>query len=218
MVPIFFGWTFTDPIACSHHRAPDYFTESIKSERGFWGWSCSSYINYLLGFCPRSDDLHQAGEDCRPNTKGMFMITTNGVAPFASGQWSMAATGSSKNGVLYRRDPLLEQIDEWGKLEGDFNYRGAHTKHPLAGTTFDWAHLNQIENELGELDKLKFNVNDEHDGESNKQTISTERWRQNDKFRLQENPLLVMNNDSLSIQRDHSHLSDDDFQFPKVTY
>lgn len=142
------------------------------------------------------------------------MITTNGAAPFAAGQWRMATVGSPKNGLFYRRDPLQEQIDEWGKLEGEFNYRGGHSKLPSAATTYDWSHLNQIENELSELDKLKFNVND--NGEQ-KPTASTERWRQNDKFRLQENPLLMMN-DSISIQQHHSHLSDDDFQFPKVTY
>lgn len=142
------------------------------------------------------------------------MITTNNVAPFASGQWSMTAGGSSKNGLFYRRDPLQEQIDEWGKLEGEFNYRGIHSKYPSIGTTHDWFHLNQIENEFSELDKLSSNVNANNE---QKQTTSTERWRQNDKFRLQENPLLVMN-DSLNIQQHHSHLSNDDFQFPEVTY
>lgn len=142
------------------------------------------------------------------------MITTNNVAPFASGQWSMTASGNSKNGLFYRRDPLQEQIDEWGKLEGEFNYRGIHSKYPSAGTTYDWSQLNQIENEFSELDKLNSNVNANNE---QKQTTTTERWRQNDKFRLSENPLRVMN-DSLSIQRHHSHLSNDDFQFPKVTY
>lgn len=203
-----------DPIACSHHRAPDYFSESIKSDRGFWGWSCTSYINYLLGFCPRSDDLHQAGEDCRPNTKGMYLITTNGAAPFASGQWSMAAAGSSKNRLLHRRDPFQEHIDEWGKLEGEFNYRGVNSNYPSSGAVYDWSHLNQIENEFNDVDKLQFNVNADNE---HKQTASTERWRQNDKFRLHENPLIIMN-DSLSTLRHHSHVANDDFQYPKVTY
>lgn len=124
----------------------------------------------------------------------------------------MSSTGTSKNNVHYRRDPLQEQIDEWGKLDGDFNYRSKHKKYQSAGTAYDWSHLNQIENEFNDLDKLNFNANNEH-----KHTPSTERWRQNDKFKLQENPLLALN-ESLSIQQHHSHLSNDDFQFPKVTY
>lgn len=214
-----FWFSRADPISCSHHRAPDYFTESINSDRGFWGWQCASYINYLLGFCPRSDALHQAGEDCRPNTKGMYMITTNSAAPFASGQWSMASTESSKSGAFYRRDPLQEQIDEWGKLDGEFNNdnRGGHFKATAMGNAYDWSRLNQIESEFSEPDKLNVNFN-EH---KHTTASSNERWRQNDKFKLKENPLFTFVNDSTNTwqrHHPHSHLSNDDFQFPKVTY
>ncbi|KAG4068087.1 hypothetical protein HA402_001512 [Bradysia odoriphaga] len=75
-----------DPLACSHHRAPQYYAESIRSLAGFWGWSCQSYMNYLLGLCPKSEKLFVAGEDCRTETRGMFLVTTNSVAPFAIGQ------------------------------------------------------------------------------------------------------------------------------------
>lgn len=80
--------SFADPIACSHHRAPDYFSESIRSFRGFWGWPCGSYISYLLGLCPHSPDLVVAGEDCRQTTRGMFMINTRSRSPFAEGRWT----------------------------------------------------------------------------------------------------------------------------------
>lgn len=59
-----------DPFACSHHRAADYFTESIRSDLGFWGWPCNSYISYMLGLCPRTNELHLAGEDTRETSKG----------------------------------------------------------------------------------------------------------------------------------------------------
>lgn len=119
IITIFCHLSFIDPFACSHHRAADYYTESIKSERGFWGWPCNSYINYLLGLCPRSNELHLAGEDCRETTKGMFLITTNNESPFASGQWSVQQTSKyTSNG---RRDPFFERIDEYGKLDSAFN-------------------------------------------------------------------------------------------------
>lgn len=119
---------FLDAFACSHHRSPDYYAESIRSYKGFWGWACSSYINYLLGLCPRTNYLVIAGEDCAPTTRGMFLITTNGVAPFATGRWTDEPLGMSKNGlgdltnpVKRLGDPLLQHLDQWGKLEGGFN-------------------------------------------------------------------------------------------------
>lgn len=127
--PIFMLSSFQsslDPFACSHHRAADYFTESIQSDRGFWGWPCNSYINYLLGMCPRSNELHLGGEDCRESSKGMFLVTTNSESPFASGQWTVQQT--SKYPSNSRRDPFLEQIDEYGKLESAFNFANSYHK------------------------------------------------------------------------------------------
>lgn len=118
---------FADPFACSHHRSPDYYAESIRSYKGFWGWACSSYVNYLLGLCPRTNFLVVAGEDCVPTTRGMFLITTNGVAPFATGRWTDSAISITKNNIadiitpIKKSDPLIQQLDQWGKLEGDFN-------------------------------------------------------------------------------------------------
>lgn len=128
---------FSDAFACSHHRSPDYYAESIRSYKGFWGWACSSYINYLLGLCPRTNYLVIAGEDCAPNTRGMFLITTNGMAPFATGRWADAPLGVTKNGlgdltgpVKHSGDPLLQHLDQWGKLEGAFN--NVQNPNPMA--------------------------------------------------------------------------------------
>lgn len=48
---------------CSHHRAPEYFGESIRSTVGFWGWECQSFIYYVFGWCKPVIDLQAlAGE------------------------------------------------------------------------------------------------------------------------------------------------------------
>lgn len=47
---------------CSHHRAPEYYAESIRTATGFWGWRCQSYVYYLFGMCtPSSDQQEIAG-------------------------------------------------------------------------------------------------------------------------------------------------------------
>lgn len=77
-----------DILACSHHRCPNYFMESIQSAAGFFGWKCQSYFYYVLGFCPFNDkDLIQAGEDCKLSSRGLFLVTTNSESPFAKGRF-----------------------------------------------------------------------------------------------------------------------------------
>jgi pancreatic lipase-related protein 2 len=114
---------------CSH-RAPDYFAESIQSKLGFWGFRCQSYIYYLFGMCkPSSETQALAGEDCRETTKGMFFISTNPSSPYAIGRIiDDAATTAQMKSIapfpfMSQRnvDPLLKEIDVFGKLEGNFN-------------------------------------------------------------------------------------------------
>uniref|UniRef100_A0A0A1XTJ9 Pancreatic lipase-related protein 2 n=1 Tax=Zeugodacus cucurbitae TaxID=28588 RepID=A0A0A1XTJ9_ZEUCU len=124
----------SNPFACSHQRAVDYFSESIRSRKGFWGWACSSYISYLLGMCPPTNYLLEAGEDIKLSTKGMFLAETNDTAPYALGKWTDLPTLGKQESVVKNgkititlpqpsafRDPLLQQIDQWNKLETNFN-------------------------------------------------------------------------------------------------
>ncbi|XP_055857489.1 pancreatic triacylglycerol lipase-like [Episyrphus balteatus] len=112
--------------ACSHQRAPAYFLESIRSTKGFWGWACSSYISYLLGFCPPTNYLVEAGENANPMYNGFFLITTSNSTPFALGKWTDLPDRTKNTYTLSqkpvtRHSPLLKEVDEWGKLEGNFN-------------------------------------------------------------------------------------------------
>lgn len=115
---------FSDPFACSHQRAPEYFLESINTIKGFWGWACSSYINYLLGFCPPTNYQVLAGEHCKTDTRhGMYLINTDSQAPYAIGKWTDISQSSPilKFNQQKRRDPFQEMIDNWGKLDSGFN-------------------------------------------------------------------------------------------------
>ncbi|KAH8276694.1 hypothetical protein KR018_005119, partial [Drosophila ironensis] len=112
--------------ACSHQRAPAYFVESIRSPKGFWGWACSGYISYLLGMCPPTNFLMEAGENIRPNTRGMFFVNTNDSSPFALGKWTDLPTLGHLSPLIRRPpqkgvDPLLQHIDQFGKLAANFN-------------------------------------------------------------------------------------------------
>src|SRR4051812_420242 len=78
----------SDIFSCSHHRCPDYFMESIQSPLGFYGWKCQSYFQYVLGRCPyeNNEEMVLAGEHCNASTRGMFLVATNSISPFAKGR------------------------------------------------------------------------------------------------------------------------------------
>lgn len=55
----------------------------------------------------------------------MYFLVTNGVSPFAAGRWT-DGSGITKSvfgptSSLSLGDPLQQQIDQWGKLDSDFN-------------------------------------------------------------------------------------------------
>lgn len=173
--------------------------------------------------CPRSNELHLAGEDCRETSKGMFLVTTNNEAPYASGQWTIQpATKYPSNS---RRDPFLEQIDEYGKLDSSFNFASSyHTVEfhtvPSPANFYPYElHTNQIsqtvhETTVNDGDKSRIDLDDDL-----KLGSTTERWRQNDKFILVENPLASLNRTMSEVISHHQQSSSNDaFQFPKVTY
>lgn len=172
----------------------------------------------MLGMCPRTNELHLAGEDCRESTKGMFLITTNSESPFASGQWTVQQT--SKYPSNSRRDPFLERIDEYGKLDSAFNFANGYHKLNTR-PQFNYHPYEQSSNQINQnayettndVDKSRFDLDDDL-----KLGSTTEKWRQNDKFILVENPLASVLNRTISLHHQHSDSNSDVFQFPKVTY
>lgn len=185
---------YPDPVACSHHRAPDYFSESIQSSKGFYGWPCASYISYLLGFCPRTSKIEVvAGEDSRPTMTGMFMITTNSESPFATGQWtdSLELTKSAMNTLGGpKSDPFQQHIDQWGKLEGTYNNVDKSNKRLP-----DWVGGGSF------------------DGYNNIESLRSpsEVWRANDKYSTNDNYFM-----QYRYNLTQGFISDENFQVPKI--
>lgn len=172
--------------------------------------------------CPQTNEWHLAGEDCRKTSTGMFLIATNSESPFASGQWPVQKTPIS----IIRRDPFYDRIDAYGKLDSKFNYVDSYKKAPngpmaAVPSSPNAEHVlnNRIRHHEYELDGGE---NRFHFGDLPDIAGSTERWRQNDKFILVENPLTLTSNNStkqtIVFQHQHSSSSSDDFKFPKVTY
>lgn len=187
----------TDPAACSHHRAAEYFRESINSEQSFWAWPCSSYISYLLGRCPRNNDWYQIGEDCRTNTRGLFMATTNSISPYAQGQWQAQSMYNKKteNG-----DYFSSYFDEMGKLLSNFNYRRHLKNIALAQPpSSDWPQTHQLELDISDFDRIRTK-----ESKAIEESISQTWKRRNDKFNSVEDVenraeipmVLVANSDS----------------------
>lgn len=131
----------------------------------------------------------------------MYLITTNSASPFAAGQWQTITTsGNKNNGHTYRHDIVYEDIDEWRKLEGEFNNRGFHKKYPQAAeANHDWSQLNRIETELMNLDKIQPKINS--------------MTRRNDKF-INDNKVQIATNNSMLMLPTYERIDSDPYSFP----
>jgi len=82
-------WEHGNPFGCNHHRAAEYFAESINSKVGFWGWPCSGFIAYLLGLCPPRPPAVLMGEDVDRKCRGFHLVKTKAHSPYAAGMFTM---------------------------------------------------------------------------------------------------------------------------------
>lgn len=71
------------PFGCAHNRAPEYFAESINSKVGFWGWECTGFIDYLVGYCPPKMPFVLVGDDVDKELRGYYIVKTGNKSPFA---------------------------------------------------------------------------------------------------------------------------------------
>jgi Lipase len=82
----FLYYIFSSAIACSHHRCADYYTESIRTQVGFYGRKCRSYLYYIFGLCSGEAATTLAGAHCGKDTRGMYFVKTNSKYPYARGR------------------------------------------------------------------------------------------------------------------------------------
>jgi len=68
--------------ACSHTRAPEYFTESINSPVGFKAVPCKSWASFMRGSCSKNGYTFM-GDPTSQLARGVFYLTTNSFSPFA---------------------------------------------------------------------------------------------------------------------------------------
>ncbi|XP_018564368.1 uncharacterized protein LOC108905824 [Anoplophora glabripennis] len=112
-------WAERRFFACNHHRAPLYYAESVNTEKGFFGWPCPSYLQYLLGRCPPKDPQIMIGEFISPHARGVYLVITESVSPYAVGKYDGPAieillkSDRDRSKILnkYKKE-ILEYIDE----------------------------------------------------------------------------------------------------------
>ncbi|XP_071644563.1 pancreatic triacylglycerol lipase-like isoform X2 [Temnothorax longispinosus] len=75
--------------ACSHARSYKFFAESINSEVGFHGKSCTSFHRFIKGLCKDSHASIMGGHKPLFSAHGTYYLNTNPSSPFASGPVAM---------------------------------------------------------------------------------------------------------------------------------
>ncbi|XP_011644471.1 pancreatic triacylglycerol lipase-like [Pogonomyrmex barbatus] len=71
--------------ACSHARSYMFFAESIISDVGFHGRSCSSFVRFKLGLCKDQPTSIMGGHKPLFSARGNYYLMTNPSFPFANG-------------------------------------------------------------------------------------------------------------------------------------
>lgn len=69
--------------ACSHGRAMEYYAESIRTSRPFYGWKCDSFVNFASGNCKSQNIAPMGGAQPVDAPTGKYYLWTDSRAPFA---------------------------------------------------------------------------------------------------------------------------------------
>ncbi|KAK9507401.1 hypothetical protein O3M35_007264 [Rhynocoris fuscipes] len=75
-----------DKYNCYHSRAVEYFSESINSKVGFWGWRCKSFMEFVENKCKMKKPLKLMGAHCDPEQPGIYQVNTASKSPYAKGR------------------------------------------------------------------------------------------------------------------------------------
>lgn len=102
-----------------------------------------------------------AGEDCRRETRGMFLVTTNSISPFAVGRWTDSFGGDNNltKMAFTRTDPLQRHIDPWGKVEGHFNNLDHFpTPYSQDPNGVDWPYFDRLSEDSLNIDAVNADI------------------------------------------------------------
>ncbi|KNC28693.1 hypothetical protein FF38_09439 [Lucilia cuprina] len=91
-----------DPGSCNHDRAPQYYAESIRSNKGFWAYSCPSWLHNIFGLCNTQSNDEIMGFHVNQSASGSFFLKTANQTPFALGPFTPSSQAQHRNlPVLY---------------------------------------------------------------------------------------------------------------------
>ena len=76
--------------SCSHGRALDYFTESIRNDN-FFAYSCRNFDDMERCACDL-EHFEKMGEHVSPDAEGVYYVETNGQEDFAQGPLEIQAS------------------------------------------------------------------------------------------------------------------------------
>ncbi|XP_057670438.1 lipase member H-A-like [Diorhabda carinulata] len=128
-------WAQIRYFACNHHRAPLYYAESINTVKGFYGWPCPSYFDYLLGRCLPKDPQILIGEYIAKGVQGVYLVITESVSPFAVGKYEGPSVEILKQFEAHRmaildkyKNIVIGYVDEDDLLDQLYNQRNIKSK------------------------------------------------------------------------------------------
>ncbi|KAM7351880.1 pancreatic triacylglycerol lipase-like [Cochliomyia hominivorax] len=86
-----------DSGSCNHDRAPQYYAESIKSDKGFWAYSCPSWLHNIFGLCYTQSNDEVMGFHVNQSSTGSFFLKTANKTPFALGPYKTDSQAQRRN-------------------------------------------------------------------------------------------------------------------------
>lgn len=110
--------------------------------------------------CPPTNNLVEIGANVKNSTRGMHFVDTNGKSPYAIGKWMNSSkslenitTASSVITITQppqKADPLLRRIDQWGKLDYNFNHPGKQEPTPYSQDPYgeNWTYFSEDTSDL----------------------------------------------------------------------
>ncbi|KAJ8935334.1 hypothetical protein NQ318_016627 [Aromia moschata] len=122
--------------ACNHHRAALYFAETINTPKGFWGWPCPSFVQYLMGNCPPRDPQIIMGEHISRAARGVYLVITESVAPYAIGKYDgpeieiLLKSEKDRTDIIDKyKKQVIQYLDEDSLVEQLYSGNGQNQLH-----------------------------------------------------------------------------------------